>query len=421
MGMVKVDKVRFRINAFRTDEEIEFTFPSGWDITECRMAGHDKPALSDDEMRSALQNTIGTPRLREMAKGAKKVCILFDDIPKPTPTSRIIPFVLEELHSGGVTDDQIRFLCAPGTHRPLIYPEMVAKLGRDVVEKYPIYNHSIWENLVDMGKTSRGTPVHINREFASCDLRLAVGSILPHSGAGFGGGAKIILPGISGIETIAYHHNNLRINSELGRVEDNTFRLDIEEAARLAGLHFKVDTILNNRREVIGLFAGDFVAEHRVAVKLAAQVYRTETVKDVDVVVANSYPDEVQLIRTMWTISASLRQGGDAVIWSYAPDGQTLHQLNDRFGTDFGGRQFKPGRILKPQEKAARLIFVAPYLSKYERDAVCLPEKFVHCRDWGEALAELVGKNGPGTKVGVYPYVPLQMSEKAAQWVLGAK
>src|SRR5512136_404917 len=120
MGMVKVDKVRMRINAFRTDEEIELKFPSGWDITECRMAGHDKPALSDDEMRSALQNTIGTPRLREMAKGAKKVCILFDDIPKPTPTSRIIPFVLEELHSGGVTDDQIRFLCAPGTHRPLI-------------------------------------------------------------------------------------------------------------------------------------------------------------------------------------------------------------------------------------------------------------------------------------------------------------
>jgi hypothetical protein len=111
-----------------------------------------------------------------------------------------------------------------------------------------------------------------------------------------------------------------------------------------------------------------------------------------------------------------LKQGGDAVIWSYAPDGQTLHQLNDRFGTDFGGRQFKPGRILKPQEKAARLIFVAPYLSKYERDAVCLPEKFVHCRDWGEALAELVSKNGPGTKVGVYPYVPIQMPEKAAQW-----
>jgi lactate racemase len=417
MGMVKVKKVKMRINAYRSDEEIEVGFPENWDVTECRMAGHDKPALSDDEIRSALQKPIGTPRLCEMAKGKKKVCILFDDIAKPTPTSRIVPFVLEELHAGGVEDDQIRFVCAPGTHRPLIYPEFVAKLGKEIVEKYPVYNHSVWENVVDMGRTSRGTPVQVNREFASSDLRLAIGSLLPHSGAGFGGGGKIILPGVSGIETITYHHKNMRVNSELGRVEDNFFRLDIEEAARLAGLQFKVDTILNNRREVVGVFAGDFVAEHREAAKLAVQVYRTETITDADVVVANSYPDEVQLVRTMWTIGASLRQGGDVVIWSYAPDGQNLHQLNDRFGTDYGGRLYKAGRLPALQVKAARIIVVAPNLSKAEKDDVGLPEKVIHCRNWGEALAELVVKNGPGTKVGVYPYVPLQMSEKAARWL----
>ena len=72
MGMVKVKKVKLRINAFRSDEEIELGFPESWDITECRMAGHDKPALTDDEIRSAMQNPIGTPRLSEMAKGAKR-------------------------------------------------------------------------------------------------------------------------------------------------------------------------------------------------------------------------------------------------------------------------------------------------------------------------------------------------------------
>ena len=143
MGMVKVKSITMRIDAFRNDKEIELKFPEGWDITECRMAGHDRPALSGDGMRSALRNTIGTPRLSEMAKGAKKVCILFDDIAKPTPIGRILPFVLEELHAGGVTDEQIRLVCAPGTHRPMIYPEFVAKLGRDIVEKYPVYNHSV--------------------------------------------------------------------------------------------------------------------------------------------------------------------------------------------------------------------------------------------------------------------------------------
>lgn len=412
MGMVKVKSVKMRIDAFRNDEEIELRFPEGWDITECRMAGHDRPALSDDGMRSALRNTIGTPRLSEIAKDAKRVCILFDDIAKPTPIGHILPFVLEELHAGGVTDEQIRLVCAPGTHRPMIYPEFVAKLGRDVVEKYPVYNHSMWENLVDVGRTGRGTPVQVNREFASCDLRLAIGSIFPHGAAGFGGGGKIVMPGICGYETIAYHHKNMRQNAEMGRVEDNVFRLDIEDAARLAGLHFKVDAVLNNRREVVGLFAGDLVAEHRVGVKLASEVYRTETVTDVDVILSNSYPDEVQLSRAMWPIGASLRRGGDMVIWSHAPEGQMLHQLLGRFGTDYGGRHYNRNRISNMQEKATRIIIVAPYLTKCEREDVGLPEKVIHCRDWGEALVALVGKNGPGTKVGVYPYSPMQLPDK---------
>jgi nickel-dependent lactate racemase len=410
-------KVKMRIHAFRGDEEIELGFPENWDITERRMAGHDKPSLSDDEMRSALQSPIGTPRLSEMAKGAKKVCIIFDDIAKPTPVSRVMPFVLEELHAGGVTDEQIRFVCAPGTHRPLIYPEMVAKLGREIVEKYPVYNHSVWENLVDVGKTSRGTPVQVNREFASCDLRLGVGSIFPHGRAGFGGGGKLVLPGVCGYETIVHHHKHMGENAELGRVDDNVFRLDIEEAALLAGLNFKVDVVLNNHREVAGLFAGDVVAEHRAGAKLGAQMYRTEPVTDVDVVVANSYPDEVQLIRTMWCIGASLREGGDMVILSNAPDGQLLHQMNGRFGTDFGGRMHNPDRLPKLQEKAAKIIVVAPYLSRAEKDEVGLPEKIIRCRNWTEALEELKGRNGSSTKVGVYPYAPLQMTEKAARWV----
>ena len=418
MGMVKVKKVKMRISAFRSDEEIELGFPESWDVTECRMGGHDKPALTDDEMRSAMQSPIGSPRLSKMAKGAKRVCILFDDIAKPTPASRIVPFVLEELHAGGVDDEQIRFICAPGTHRPMIHPELVFKLGRDIVEKYPVYNHSIWENLVDLGKTNRGTPVHVNREFASCDLRVAIGGLFPHPKAGFGAGGKIIMPGVCGIETIHYHHKNMNENSELGRVKDNVFRLEIEEVARLAGLHFKADVVQNNRREVVGLFAGDFVAAHRAGIKMAAQVYRTETVKDMDVVVANSYPDEVQLVRSMWCINASLRQGGDVVIWSHAPEGQMIHQLNGRFGTDYGGRGYNPGRLPKAQEKAGRIIIVAPYLSRSDREESGLREKIIHCRDWAEALVKLIERNGSGTKVGVYPCTPMQMPEKATKWEL---
>ena len=404
-------KIRIRVNAFFGDEEIELVFPENWAIQECRIAGHDKPPLSDDEMRHALQHPFGSPRLREMAKKDNQVCILFDDLPKPTPASRIAPFVLEELHEGGITDEQIRFICAPGTHRPLIYPEFAAKLGKEIVEKYPVYNHTIWENVVYMGKTSRGTPVYVNREFASCDLRVAIGSVFPHPLAGFGGGGKIIMPGICGIETIEYHHKNenMRKNAAMGRVDDNVFRLDIEEAARLAGLHFKVDAVLNNRREVVGLFAGDLVEEHRAGAELARQVYRTETVADADVLVLNSYPDEFQMVRSMECIPGSLKDGGDVVLITHSFEGESLHQMSTRFGTDYGGRTYTPSRIYHYIEKAAKIIVVAPHLSWCDRDMIGPKEKLTWCKTWAEALAELMGRHGPGTKVGVYPYAPLQV------------
>jgi len=402
-------KITVRVNAFFGDDEMDLFFPDNWMIQECRIAGHDRPPLSDEEMRLALMKPLGTPRLKEMAKGRKQVCILFDDLPKPTPASRIVPFVLEELHDGGVTDEQIRFLCAPGTHRPLIYPELAAKLGTEIVEKYPVYNHSIWENVVYVGKTSRGTPVHVNREFASCDLRLAVGSIFPHPRAGFGGGGKIVMPGISGIETIEHHHKNMDKGGKLGQVDGNIFRLDLEEAARLAGLHFKVDAVLNNRREVVALFAGDLVEEHRAGAEVARELYRTELVKDADLLVLNSYPDESQLSRSFGCVPSSLREGGDVVVITYSHEGQNLHQLRGRFGTDYGGRLYRPTTVYPELAKASRIILVAPHLSKYDRETAGPPEKVTWCKTWAEAQAELMASHGPGTKVGVYPYAPLQV------------
>ena len=406
-------RVKFTINAFFGDDEIELPFPDNWAIAECQMAGHGRPALTGDQIRSALSEPLGTPRLREMARGKRRVCILFDDLPKPTRTDRIVPYVIEELHAGGIADEQIRFVCAPGTHRPLIYPEFVAKLGKDVVERYLVFNHSIWENLVYKGETSHGTPVWVNREFDSCDLRLGIGSIFPHAGAGYGGGGKIVLPGISGIETIAFNHRNpkIRNNASLGQVEGNVFREDIEEAARLAGLMFKVDVVINEKREAIGLFCGDFVQEHRAGVKLAREVYSTPVARDADVVITNTYPDEGQMGRGHWVVPASLKEGGDVVILTHFHEGQNLHQLSSRFGTDYGGRGYRPERYPN-LAKAGRVILMAPFLSKYDREAAGPAEKVIWCKDWGEVLAELTSRHGPGTRVAVYPYAPLQVPSR---------
>jgi nickel-dependent lactate racemase len=407
-------KVTLRVAGWFGERDIDLAFPANWEVTERRMAGHDKPALTDEQMRDALRNPIGTPQLSQLAKGKQKVIILFDDLPKPTPVGRIVPFVLEELYAGGIKDEQIRFLCAPGTHRYMTYPEMAAKLGADIVEKYPVYQHNIYENTVLVGNTTNGTPVYINREFTSCDLKLAIGSIIPHQLAGFGGGGKIILPGIAGIKTVAYHHKKMRSGTfadtaKLARVDDNAFRLDMEEAARLSGLQFKVDAVLNNRREVVGLFAGDLVAEHRTGVKLAREVYATEMLKDMDILVNNGYPDECQMRRSTWTIPISLRDGGDAVIINHSHSGQVVHQWIGRFGTDFGGGGWNPGGRVGHLVKPARVILMAPFLTKVDRMEIGEAEKLVWYKSWGEVLADLMSRHGAGTKVGVYPCPPIQI------------
>jgi hypothetical protein len=403
--------VTLRTGAFFTEQLMTLHFPQDWLVSECRMAGHGRSPLSDEDMRQALHCPIGSARLCELARGVREVCILFDDLTKPTPTDRIVPFVLEELHAAGISDGQIRFLCASGGHRFPVDQELAAKLGKQVVERYPVYTHNMWNNVVCLGQTSRGTPVYVNREFAACDLRLGIGGVLGHDDAGFGGGAKLVVPGVCGIQTIEHIHRNMPGGDQLGQLEHNQFRLNLEEAARLAGLHFKIDAVLNEQRQVVGLFAGDFVTGHRAAVELARQVYRSDWLPDADVVVANTYPTENQALRSHWCVVSSLREGGDAVfVRQHAWDAENLHQIYSRFGTDFGGPLWAPDLKYSRLTKADRVFLLTPHLSRNDRDTIAPPGRLVWYQDWGELLAQLAARHGTGTRVAVYPYAALQIA-----------
>ena len=177
----------------------------------------------------------------------------------------------------------------------------------------------------------------------------------------------------------------------------------------MAGLHFKVDAVVNNRREVVGLFAGDFIEAHREGVKLATEVYSTDVVKNADVVVVNTYPDESQFSRSTWCVPPSLNEGGDVVMVIQSHEGQNLHHYGGQFGSDYGGRGWSAGSRARLLAKAGRVLVFAPYLSMYDRKELGAPEKeIVWCKDWGEVMAELVGHHSAGTRVVVYPYASLQ-------------
>ena len=126
---MSAQRVRIPVKAWYGDEEMELDFPENWEVHECRMAGHDTPQMSDEELVEALQNPIGTAPIKELAKGKKQVVILFDDLTRPAPTWKILPFVIDELHEADITDDQIRFVTAYANHVAMSREDFVKKLG----------------------------------------------------------------------------------------------------------------------------------------------------------------------------------------------------------------------------------------------------------------------------------------------------
>ncbi len=386
------------------NSQLELEFPDSWDVHFCPPKGHERPKLSAEEMQRAFDNPIGAPRLRELARGRQEVAILFDDISRPTPTYQMAPFVLRELAEAGITDDHIRFIAATGTHGPHDNNTLRRKLGQEIIGRFPVYNHNPYENCVPVGTTSRGTALAVNREVMSCDLRIGIGCIVPHPQVGFGGGGKIILPGVSHIDSIIHFHSVVPFTAPetigTGNYDQNVMRMEFEEACKLAGLDLTVDALMNLRGEISALFVGDPVQEHREGVKLAKEVYATEQVPGLDVVVSNAYLKSSEAFVSVPVAIRSLGlEGGTLVMIINAPEGQIVHYLMRSFGKEYGGRLYAD-RTLPPQFK---VIVLNPL-----RDLTCVDmftkaHAVTWASNWGEVLKELRELHPDGAKVAVYP------------------
>jgi nickel-dependent lactate racemase len=397
------------------DTELEIDFPNSWQVTVCYMKGHNAPSLSENSIIKAFHNPIGTKPIKELAKGKKEVVVIFDDLSRPTPTAQIIPYVLEELAAAGVPSDNIRFIAATGAHGSMNGIDFRKKLGDEVLGRFLVYNHNPYENCTPLGSTSRGTPISINSEVMSCDFKIGIGCIIPNLLTGFGGGSKIILPGVASIETIEANHSRLGLSPTIGigKYEGNLVKQDIDEAARMAELDVKVDVILNLKREITALFVGDPIEEHVVGVNLAKEHYATDAVDDADIVVANCYSKANEMVLAPPIASPLLSQkGGDMVLITVTPEGQITHYFDRSFGKKFGGRSWGVAKetgdckSLPPNTK--RLTILAPYPDKIGGDWVA-PLNLIHwARTWAEVIRELENRYDNKARVAVIPDATIQ-------------
>ncbi len=396
-----------RTSEFFGDALMQLSFPPGWRVKVCKMNGHDTPSLTDEQIRQALQNTIGTDRIAALAQGKQNVVITFDDCARPTPGGRLVPFVIEELRAAGVKDDCIFFHAANGSHSVMTQQEMTAKLGAGVVAQYPCWNHDCFFGLTSLGVTDEGMPIKLSKRFLDTDFKICLSGVKPHGMAGYGGGAKSIVPGVASIDTISYVHDVLdnRFPSGLAFV-NNEVRLQMEEAARRAKVDMSINIVMNGDREVTGVFAGDVVAAHRAAARLAHPIYHTEIAKDMDVVISNAYPQSVEASKEIKYCSMSLREGGSAVLIQDTPAGQRkMHYSGWRKDEVRLGLK-KRGKTGLPVPQASQVIIFNRWPAKW--DELNYSDQVYFASTWDEVVARLKRIHGEGTLVAVYPCAGLQ-------------
>ena len=401
--------------AWWQDIETELCFPEKWQVTACKMHGHDAAKLGEDGFRKAFANPFGTQPIRELARGKKNVVILFDDMSRPTKAAGIVPFVLEELAAAGVGEDHIQFICALGTHGALTAFELAKKLGEGVIARFNVYNHNPFENCTYIGTTSRGTPVSLNAEFVNADFKIGIGSMVPHPSVGFGGGGKIILPGISSIETIACNHGPVRTkaretgidnNYGMGRCENNAQLLDIEEACRMSGLDVKIDAVVNIRRDTTALFVGEPIAQYYEGVKLAAKHYFTPLPDSPDIVVGNCNAKiNETIIAKIVTESIVPDSGGTMVLVTNNPWGEVTHYYQRRFGNHITGRG---GGNPAVSPRVKKFILLMPYMNKVNLDWLAPPEIVQWAKTWDEVITLLEADYPDYARVAVIPDATIQ-------------
>jgi nickel-dependent lactate racemase len=409
-----VKRIAIRTHEHYGDVWERLDFPAIWDVQVQTMAGHDAPVLGHAEIQDRLHSPIGTAPLRELAQGKRSAVITFDDLTRPTPISAVAPVVVEELLAAGIPSDRIVFLAACGTHRSLEQDEVVRKLGLEQLQELTWINHNPWDNLEEVGTTSAGNVVRINRTFAASDLRITLSGVKIHGFAGYGGGAKSIVPGIAGFDTVNYNHTVLmtklraspRPAREVIRVYHNSVRADMEEAARLAKVDFSVQIVYNGERRVSAIFAGDIVEAFRSASRFAVGHYHTEVVAAPDVVVCNSYPQATQAKTNAWT--DSVREGGTAVLIIQHPQGiSAMHYWGEHMQGQEGKSHLDVlGAAKTPLPGGRRLIVFSQYADKRLRAR--FPEGAFFTHAWFEVIGQIRSRHEGKIRVAVYPYAAIQ-------------
>jgi len=268
-------------------------------------------------IEEALEHPIGTGKLEELLEPDQSVVIMVDDITRPTPAADILPFILQRIEEVGIPDEAVLIFIGMGTHRPMTDEELRIKLGDRLRERFRVINRDYREgDFIDLGHTESGILIEINREILEADFKIAVGNVIPHISAGWGGGSKMILPGVCSQKTTDMMHLMACIVQPVLEVigtRDNKPRAEMDAIAQRVGLDFIVNTVMDEDKNLLGVFTGHYIDAHRKATELAEQVMVIPIPAEADILIVSANPchfDYWQGIKPYTYSHRAVREGG---------------------------------------------------------------------------------------------------------------
>lgn len=274
----------------------------------------------------ALEHPIGSPKLKELVKAGQKVAIVTSDISRPFPSHEVLPPVLDELYEAGIARDDITVVFALGSHRKHTEEEKTRLVGERCRREVNCVDCDP-QDCIRLGFTKRGTPVDITRAVARADVRICLGNIEFHYFAGYSGGAKAVMPGVSTREAIQRNHRMMtHRDARAGSLEGNPLRMDIEEAGDLLGIDFIVNAILDEHKRIVYCVAGDRKKAHRDGCAYLDRMYRKPVAQRADIVIVSQggAPKDVNLYQTQKALENAkyaVKKGGTIILIGACKEG----------------------------------------------------------------------------------------------------
>ena len=316
-----------RTGAWFGDGKIELPMPSEWEVDVLRPVT--PTPLKNEQLERILDQPVGQASIEELCKGKSKPVIIVDDLNRPTPISTVMPLLLKRIWDSGIPKHNVTIIMATGTHGHPDQNAWLKKIGAEAVSSSRLLIHDCFRDVIKIGVTTHGTPVFVNKAVMEGDLVIGIGGIYPNLTAGFGGGSKLAL-GVLGIRTIYKLHFRHKMSGWGLNEVDNSFRRELDEIAGMIGMNMSISMMIDADRNIIQMYCGIQREYFHEAVKNYCNIFTTRKPDEADVVISNSYPNDLSLtfarIKGFMPLE-SCNSGASRVAIASCSEGVGLHNV----------------------------------------------------------------------------------------------